>query len=343
MEFRRFGSSGLKVPVLGLGTATFGGGTEHFKTWGTTQVDDAKRMVDVCIDAGAGFFDTANSYSYGLAEEILGQALEGKRDRALVTTKVSTPLSDEPNERGSSRQHILSCVEQSLRRLRTDYLDVLYVHEFDGTTPIEETVRVLDHLVTSGKVRYLGASNFSGWQLMKSLAIADNRGWTRYSAHQVAYSLVQRDYEWELQPLAAEEGVGAVAWSPLGGSALSGKLRRGEQAPQESRLAQSSEPPVAPLEHIYDVVEEVEVIATETGKTIRQVALNWVLCQPTMSSVVLGARTLEQLEENLGAAGWELSDDQLARLDRASRVAAPFPYSHQQIYPEFDPRTAGLR
>jgi aryl-alcohol dehydrogenase-like predicted oxidoreductase len=337
MEHRRLGESGLKVPVLGFGTATFGGAGEVFRAWGTTDVAGAKRMVDICIDADAAFFDTADSYSSGLAEEILGAALAGRRDRALVATKVSTPLSDAPNDRGSSRQHILASFEASLRRLRTDHVDVLYVHEFDRTTPVEETMRVLDDLVTAGKVRYVGASNFSGWHLMKALAVSERRGWVRHVAHQVAYSLALRDYEWELAPLAQDQGVGAVVWSPLAMGGLSGKRRRGQEPPPGSRLAQWQADPLAEAEHVYRIVDVLDGVAAEVGRSVSQVAINWVAHRPTVASVVLGARDPEQLSQNLESVGWRLDADQVARLDAVSEVPAPYPYGHQRAYPMFDP------
>jgi aryl-alcohol dehydrogenase-like predicted oxidoreductase len=334
MESRRLGNSGLKVPVLGFGTATFGGADELFRAWGSTEVSEARRMIDACLDAGACFFDTADSYSWGRAEEVLGAALDGRRDRALVATKVATPLGEGPNEGGSSRLHLIAAVEASLRRLRCDHVDVLYVHEFDGTTPVEETVRALDDLVTAGKVRYVGASNFSGWQLMKSLAVAERRGWARYVAHQVSYSLALRDYEWELGPLGAAEGVGAVVWSPLAGGALTGKLRRGAAPPTGSRMALSPGGPGVDPEAIHPIVDALDTVAADCGRTVGQVAINWLLSRATVSSVLIGARDERQLAENLAAADWQLEPGAIEHLDRVSERPLPYPYAHQALYPQ---------
>jgi aryl-alcohol dehydrogenase-like predicted oxidoreductase len=338
MEHRRLGASGLKVPVLSFGTATFGGGNELFRAWGNTDVAGARRLVDVCLDAGVTMFDTADSYSHGLSEEILGQALEGRRDQVLLASKITTPMSDDPNDGGSSRYHVLRAVQDSLRRLRTDHLDVLYLHESDATTAVEEVLRTLTDLVSSGKVRYVGASNFSAWALMKSLAVADRYGWERYVAHQVQYSLAVRDYEHELAPLAADQGVGGVVWSPLGGGALTGKVRRGQDLPASSRLnAEVLGGLPFETERIHRIVDMLDQLVVETGHTITQVALNWLLQKPTVSSIVLGARHEEQLAENLGALGWALDGDQVARLDQASATPLPYPYDHQQYYPHFQP------
>ena len=338
MEHRRLGTSGLKVPVLSFGAATFGAGSDFFRAWGDTDVDGARRLVDICLDAGVTMFDTADAYSRGRSEEILGAALAGRRDRVLISTKATTPMGDGPNEGGSSRYHLVDTVERSLRRLRTDHIDLLYMHEFDATTAVEEVVHTLDDLVTAGKVRYVGASNFSGWQLMKALAIADRHGWTRYAAHQVQYSLAVRDYEHELAPLGLDQGVAAMVWSPLGGAALTGKLRRGQEAPPDSRLGQPAGGGlVADAEHIYAIVDVLDELAGETGRSITQLALNWLLRQPTVASLVIGARNEDQLRDNLGAAGWALDADQLARLDEVSRLPVPYPYNHQQEKPFFLP------
>ena len=334
MEARRLGDSGLKVPVLGFGTATFGGADELFRAWGSTGEAAARRMVDACLDAGACFFDTANSYSWGRAEEILGAALEGRRDRALVATKVATPLGEGPNEGGSSRLHLVAAVEASLRRLRTDHVDLLYVHEFDGTTPVEETVRALDDLVTAGKARYVAASNFSGWQLMKSLAVADRSGRHRYIAHQVSYSLAVRDYEWELGPLGAAEGVGAVVWSPLAGGALTGKLRRDGGPPPGTRMALSPGGLAIDPDLVHPIVDALAEIASDHGRTVSQVAIAWLLSRPTVSSVLIGARDESQLAENLAAADLRLEPAATRRLDRVSERPLPYPYGHQALYPQ---------
>jgi aryl-alcohol dehydrogenase-like predicted oxidoreductase len=332
MEFRQLGGSGLKVPALSLGTATFGGSTDFFKAWGGSNADEARRLLDVAIDAGVVLFDSADAYSKGLAEQVLGQAIAGRRHTVLVSTKGTFRTGGGPNDIGSSRHHIIAACEASLRRLGTDYIDLYQLHGFDAVTPIEETVRALDDLVRAGKVRYLGCSNFSGWQLMKSLAVADRHGWTRYVAHQAYYSLVGREYEWELQPLALAERVGTVVWSPLGWGRLTGRLRRNAPPPPVSRLPRTigSAPPV-PDERLFTVVEAIDEIARETGRTVAQIAINWVLSRPSVSTVLLGARNEEQLRENLGSIGWSLTADQIARLDKASEVTPVYPYWHQRL------------
>jgi aryl-alcohol dehydrogenase-like predicted oxidoreductase len=330
VEFRQLGRSGLKVPALSLGTATFGGGTEFFKHWGSTDAGGARRLVDIALDAGVSMFDSADVYSAGLAETVLGKAIEGRRDKVLVSTKGTFRTGPGPNEIGSSRHRIISACEASLRRLGTDYIDLYQLHGFDAVTPIDETVRALDDLVAAGKVRYLGVSNFSGWQLMKSLAVADRYGWSRYVAHQAYYSLVGREYEWELMPLGLAEGVGAVVWSPLGWGRLTGKIRR-DQRPAVSRLpgTRDSAPPVDD-EYLYRVVDAIDLIAGETGRTVPQIALNWVLQRPTVSTVLIGARDEAQLRENLAAVGWALTAEQIASLDAASALTPVYPYWHQR-------------
>lgn len=327
MEYRSLGRSGLKVPVLSFGTGTFGGQGPLFSAWGDSDEREARRLIDVCLEAGVTLFDTADNYSNGLAEERLGQALRGRREEALISTKTSLPLGDGPGDWGSSRHRLVRAVENSLRRLGTDYIDLLQLHAFDATTPLEEVLHTLDQLVRDGKVRYVGASNFSGWQLMKSLAIADRQGWPRHVAHQVYYSLIGRDYEWELAPLAVEEGVGALVWSPLGWGRLTGRIRRGEPLPAQSRLHDTAQfgPPVDEA-RLYDVVDALAAVAAETDRTIPQVAIAWLLTRPTVSSVIIGARNEAQLRDNLGAVGWSLTADQLARLDAASDVMPPYPY-----------------
>ncbi len=326
MEYRLLGRSGLKVSALSFGAATFGGGNEFFRAWGQTQVDEARRMVDLCIDAGINLFDTANGYSDGLAEEILGKALHGKREQVLISTKAFFPTGPGPNDLGSSRLHILQQVDSSLRRLGTDRIDIYHMHGFDALTPVEETLDTLNGLVHAGKIRYIACSNFSGWHLMKSLAASDRHGWTRYVAHQVYYSLVGREFEWELMPLGIDQGVGTLVWSPLGWGRLTGKLRRGQPLPEVSRLHKTAEsgPPVDD-EHLYRVVDAIDVIAKETGRTVPQIALNWLLQRPTVSSVIVGARNEEQLRQNLQAAGWNLTADQVAGLDAASATTPTYP------------------
>ena len=340
MEFRQLGGSGFKVPVLSLGTGTFGGGTEMFKAWGESDVADATRLVDICLEAGLNMFDSADIYSRGMAEEILGQAIRGRRDQVIISTKGTFRAGPGPNDVGSSRHHLIRAVEDSLRRLGTDFIDLYQLHGFDATTPIEETLHALDDLVRAGKIRYVGCSNFSGWHLMKSLAISEKYGLARYVAHQAYYSLIGRDYEWELMPLALDQKVGAVVWSPLGWGRLTGKIRRGQPLPETSRLrsklAVDMGPPVAD-EHLYRVVDALDEIAGQTGKTVPQIALNWLLQRPSVATVIIGARNEEQLRQNLGAVGWNLTPEQVARLDEASAVTPAYPYWHQRGFAERNP------
>ena len=331
MEYRLLGRSGLKVPVLSLGAGTFGGTTDFFKKWGSTQVDEAKQLVDVCLEAGANLFDTADIYSHGAAEEILGEALEGRRHQVLLSTKSTFPMGSGPNDVGSSRHHILEQCHASLKRLKTDYIDIYHMHAFDALTPVEETLETLDTLVKQGKIRYIAASNFSGWHLMKSLAVSDRYGLQRYVGHQVYYALSGRDYEWELMPLGLDQGVGALVWSPLGWGRLTGRIRRGQPAPPDSRMGQGGDAggPVVDDEYLYRVVDALDEVAGETGKTVPQIALNWLLTRPTVATVVMGARNEKQLRDNLGAVGWSLTPEQVAKLDRASKTPKSYPYWHQ--------------
>jgi aryl-alcohol dehydrogenase-like predicted oxidoreductase len=323
------------VSELSFGTGTFGGGSEFFRAWGNTSVEEAKRLIDICLEAGLNLFDTADIYSHGLSEEILGKALEGKRQSVLISTKTTFRLGKGPNDVGSSRHHILRACEASLRRLGTDYIDIYHMHCFDALTPVEETLATLDTLVRSGKVRYIDFSNFSGWHLMKSLAISERYGWARYVGHQVYYSLVGRDYEWELMPLGLDQRVGALVWSPLGWGRLTGKIRRGQPLPEQSRLHKTADlgPPVAP-EYVYKVVDALDAIAQETGKSVPQIALNWLLRRPTVSSVIIGARNEEQLRQNLAAVGWKLTPEQMTKLDSASELVPAYPYWHQRGFLE---------
>ena len=333
MEYRQLGDSGLKVPVLSFGTATFGGGTDFFKKWGSTDVAEARKLIDICLEAGVNLFDTANVYSKGMAEEILGQALDGIRDQVLISTKATFPMGTGPNDIGSSRLHLTKALEASLKRLGTDYIDIYHMHGYDGTTPIEETLSTLDGFVKSGKVRYIACSNFSGWHLMKSLAISEKRGWAKYIGHQVYYSLLAREYEWELMPLGIDQHVGGMVWSPLSQGKLSGKVSRTNPAPADSRIGQGgSMGPQPPDEFLYAIIDVLEAIAGETGKTVAQVALNWLLQRPTISTIVIGARNEEQLKQNLAANGWNLSADQVKRLDDASKTPMIYPYWHQTGY-----------
>jgi aryl-alcohol dehydrogenase-like predicted oxidoreductase len=328
MEYRRLGASGLMVPALSFGAATFGGEPPFFAAWGNTGVEEAKRLVDICLEAGVNMFDTADAYSSGTSEEVLGAAVKGRRDQVLISTKSTLPLGDGPMDIGSSRTRLLKAVDASLRRLGTDYIDLFYLHAFDAGTPVEEVLSTLDTLVRAGKIRYTGVSNFSGWHLMKSLAVSEKYGWPRYVAHQVYYSLVGRDYEWELMPLGADQGVSGVVWSPLGWGRLTGKIRRGQPLPETSRLHETAAagPPV-PEERLYRVVDVLDALAKETDKTIPQIAINWLLARPTIANVVIGARNEAQLRDNLGAVGWNLSPEQIARLDAASLVDAAYPYA----------------
>jgi aryl-alcohol dehydrogenase-like predicted oxidoreductase len=338
MEYRLLGNSGLKVSALCFGAATFGGGTDFFKAWGSTDVAEATRLVDVCMDAGINLFDTANIYSNGLSEEILGEALKGRRHEVLISTKATFRLGQGPNDVGSSRHHLTKACEASLRRLGTDYIDVYHLHGFDALTPLEETLYTLDSLVRSGKVRYLACSNFSGWHLMKSLALAERHGWARYAAHQVYYSLIGRDYEWELMPLGLDQKIGALVWSPLGWGRLGGKIRRSQPLPPESRLHQTADKgPQPEIELVYNVVDVLDELTLETGKPIAEIALNWLLRRPSVSSLIIGARNEEQLKQNIGAADWALSGEQVARLDAASAVKLPYPYWHQRQFEERNP------
>ncbi|HVM91244.1 MAG TPA: aldo/keto reductase [Terriglobales bacterium] len=342
MEYRLLGHSGLKVSVLSFGTGTFGGTTDFFRAWGETSVDEATKIVGICLEAGINLFDTADVYSKGASEEILGKAIAGKRHELLISTKTTSRLGDGPNDAGSSRYHIVRACEASLRRLGTDYIDIYHMHGFDGLTPIDETLETLDTLVRSGKVRYIACSNFSGWHLMKSLAISQQYGWARYAAHQVYYSLIGRDYEWELMPLGLDQNVGALVWSPLGWGRLTGKIRRGQPEPEQSRLKETADsgPPV-PIEHVYKVVDAIDKVARETGKTVPQIALNWLLQRATVSSVIIGARNETQLRQNLGAVGWNLTAEQVAALDAASETTLAYPYWHQRQFVERIPvRTA---
>ncbi|AUD04497.1 aldo/keto reductase [Spirosoma pollinicola] len=333
MEYRQLGASGLKVPVLSFGTATFGGGNEFFKAWGSTQVEEATRLVNLCLDAGVNMFDTADVYSDGLSEEILGKAIEGQRDKVLISTKATFPFGAGPNNQGSSRFHLLKQCESSLKRLKTDYIDIYHMHGFDGVTPLEETMRTLDDLVQSGKVRYIACSNYSGWHLMKSLAISKQYGWNRFVAHQVYYSLVNREYEWELMPLGLDQQVGAFIWSPLAGGRLGGRYGRNKPAPTEGRVLEGKSPvpqAVVPEETFYKITDALDEIAAETGKSVAQVSLNWLLQRPTVSSIIIGARNEEQLRQNLDAVGWNLTIDQTKKLDAASDVPTIYPYWHQR-------------
>jgi aryl-alcohol dehydrogenase-like predicted oxidoreductase len=327
MEHRYLGSSGFKVPALGFGAGTFGGQGPLFSAWGNTDVDGARRLIDICLDAGVNLFDTADVYSNGASESILGAAVKGRRDKVILSTKMALRAGDGPNDVGASRHHLIAATDAALARLGTDYIDLLQLHAFDAMTPVDQVLRTLDDLVRAGKVRYIGVSNFSGWQLMKSLAAADRLGLSRYVANQTYYSLIGRDYEWELMPLGIDQGVGAIVWSPLGWGRLTGRIRRGQPLPAGSRLHDTAgfAPPVEE-KRLYRVIDAMDQVAEETGKTLPQIALNWLLQRPTVASVLIGARDEDQLRQNLGALGWRLTPEQVARLDAASAVTPPYPY-----------------
>ncbi len=331
MEYRHLGGAGLKVPVLTFGCGTFGG-VGVLKAWGASDEREAGRLVDVCLEAGLNMFDTADIYSDGRSEEVLGAAIKGRREKVLISTKGGIPAGPGPNEAGSSRHHLLAAVEGSLRRLGTDYIDLYQLHVFDALTPVEETLQTLDDLVRAGKIRYVGCSNYSGWHLMKALGTAERHGWPRFVAHQAYYSLLSRHYEWELMSLGLDQKVGAVVWSPLGWGRLTGKVRRGQPLPAVSRLHDKQSTDIGPpvdQEFVYRVVDALDEVAKETGRTVPQIALNWLLQRPTVSTIIIGARTEAQLKDNLGAVGWNLTPAQVARLDAASAVQKTYPYWHQ--------------
>lgn len=338
MEYRQLGCSGLKIPILSFGAGTFGGKGDFFKAWGNTDAAQARELVDICLDSGVNLFDTADIYSYGLSEEVLGAAIKGRRDQVLLATKATFRFSDLPNAVGSSRFHLIRSCEDSLKRLGVDHIDLYQMHGFDATTPVEETLKTLDHLVTSGKVRYIGCSNFSGWQLMKALSVSERHGWERYVIYQGYYSLIGREYEWELMPLGVDQKVGLLVWSPLGWGRLTGKLGRNKPFPLQSRLHKTAEfGPIVEDAYLYAVIDVMEEIAAETGKTIPQIAINWLLHRPTVVSVIIGARNAEQLRENLGAVGWHLTTEQMARLDAVSKRTPVYPYWHQARFGERTP------
>lgn len=336
MEYRQLGNSGLRVPVLSFGTGTFGGGSDFFKAWGNTEVKEATHLVNLCLDAGVNLFDTANVYSFGMAEEIFGKAISGLRDKVLISTKTAFPMSEHVNDYGSSRLNLIKSCEDSLRRIGTEYIDIYHMHGFDANTPVEETLKALDNLVQSGKVRYIACSNFSGWHLMKSLSVSERYGWSKYIAHQAYYSLVSRDFEWDLMPLAIDQKIGTIVWSPLASGMLSGKYRRDQPLPQGARVAQGGSPVPGEAidnERLYKIIEILDSISNETGKSIAQVSINWLLQRPTVSSILFGARNEEQLKQNLDAVGWNLTVDQVKSLDEVSETFPAYPYWHQRQFP----------
>jgi aryl-alcohol dehydrogenase-like predicted oxidoreductase len=338
MEYRLLGETGFKVPVLSLGTGTFGGSNDFFKAWGSTDADGARKLVDIALEAGVSMFDSADVYSDGLAEEILGKAISGRRSQVIVSTKGTFASGTGPNDVGSSRHHLTNAINGSLKRLGTDYIDIYQLHGFDALTRVEETMRTLDDFVRAGKIRVVGCSNFSGWHLMKSLAASDREGLVRHSVHQAYYSLMGRDFEQELMPLALDQKVSTIVWSPLGWGRLTGKIRRGSPLPQTSRLHTTADkgPPV-PDEYVYGIVDALDVVAKETGKSVPQIALNWLLQRPTVANVIVGARDEKQFRENLGATGWTLTEEQTAKLNKASALPLPYPYWHQRGFPDRNP------
>jgi aryl-alcohol dehydrogenase-like predicted oxidoreductase len=334
VERRRLGASGLDVPVLSFGCATFGGEGALFSAMGGSGLEEARRLVDVCIEAGAAMFDTADVYSIGRSEQILGEVLKGRRDKVIISTKTGLPLAR--GDMGASRARLVRAVDAALKRLSTDYIDLFQMHAFDAATPVEEVVETLDGFVRAGKVRAVGASNFAGWQLMKALAVADRTGAARYAAHEVHYSLIARDYEWDLMPLALDQNVGAIVWSPLGWGRLAGKIRRGQAARPGTRMAEAPQyaPPIED-ERFFRIVDAMDVVAAETGKTHSQIAIAWLLSRPSVASVIIGARNEVQLRENLGAVGWSLTADQIKRLDAASFVMPCYPHFSYRLEKSF--------
>jgi aryl-alcohol dehydrogenase-like predicted oxidoreductase len=328
MQYRRLGRSGLFVSTLTLGTMTFGG-QGGFSKVGSTDVAGAKRQVDMCLDAGINLFDTANIYSDGESEEILGEAISGRRDDLLLATKVRMTMGDGPNDAGLSRHHIIRQCEDSLRRLGTDYIDLYQVHEWDGLTPLEETLEALDSMVQSGKVRYVGSSNYSGWQLMKALGIAERFGLPRFVSQQIHYTLQAREAEYELVPLAIDQECSILVWSPLAGGLLSGKYRRDQDASEGRHVEGWDEPPVYDTDKLYDTIDVLVEIADSRGVSAAQVALAWLLGRPGVASIIVGARTDEQLSDNLRAAELELSAEDRQRLDDVSAPALIYPFWHQ--------------
>lgn len=343
MEYRQMGYSGLKIPVLSFGTGTFGGKGDFFKAWGQTDVTEAKKLIDICLEHGVNMFDTADIYSNGAAEEVLGQAIKGRRDQMILATKATFRFGEAINDAGSSRFHLIKSCENSLKRLGTDYIDLYQMHGFDALTPVEETLKTLDHLVSSGKVRYIGCSNYSGWHVMKSIAYSEKYGLERYSTYQGYYSLIGRDYEEELMPLAIDQKIGSIIWSPLGWGRLTGKIGRHKPLPELSRLHKTADlgPPVDD-EYLYQVIDALNEVAQETGKTVPQIAINWLLQRPTVCNVIIGARNEAQLRDNLGSIGWNLTKEQIAKLDEVSQRVSPYPYWHQKFFAERIPQPIGV-
>jgi len=331
MEYRFLGASGLEVSVLSFGTMTLGG-EGRFASMGNVQVEEARRFVDICLEAGVNLFDTADIYSFGKSEEVLGQALGTRRKEIVLATKAFVRIEQGTNKSGLSRRHLIEACEASLRRLGTDYIDLYQAHNFDSLTPLDETLRAFDDLVRSGKVRYIGCSNYSGWQLMKAQAISHRLGISHYISQQINYSLIARDAENELVPAGLDQKVGIMAWSPLQFGLLSGKFRRGADRPAESRLNTLDAPGTFDQERLYNIVDALAEIAQARGVSIAQVAINWVTRKPCVDTVILGARNEGQLRDNLAAATWNLIDSEVERLDAVSAVPLPYPYWHQQKF-----------
>jgi aryl-alcohol dehydrogenase-like predicted oxidoreductase len=329
LEYRTLGGSGLKIPALIFGTATFGGGNEFFKKWGNTDVKEATSLIDAALEMGCTMFDTADAYSDGMSEQILGKAVEGRRDKVLLATKTGMAMGDGPNNMGTSRAKIIRSCEASLKRLGTDHIDLYQLHSFDALTPIEEMLHALDDLARAGKIRYFGVSNYSGWHLMKMLSLAEKHSLPRPVTHQVYYALTDRDFEWELMPLGLDQDVGTLVWSPLAGAKLSGKVGRKKAPPAGSRSATDASWDV-PEERLFAVTDALESVSEEIGHSIPRVALAWLLSRPTISSIVIGARNVAQLQDNLAATEIKLSQEQIARLDQASAVRPAYPYWHQR-------------
>jgi aryl-alcohol dehydrogenase-like predicted oxidoreductase len=338
METRSLGRGGFQVPVFTLGTGNFGGRGGVYDHRGSTDVAEASRLIDICLDHGLTMFDTADAYAAGKSEETLGAAVKGRRDKVLISTKGGMRVGEGPDAIGNTRAHLTRAVEASLKRLQTDVIDLYQLHIYDAVVPVEETLGVLTDLIGAGKIRHIGVSNFTGWQIMKALAVSDAGGLARYTAHQAYYSLVGRDYEHELMPLALDQGVGCVAWSPLGWGRLTGKIRRGAPMPEQSRLHASARAvPTVDNDYLYKVVDALDAVSAETGKSVPQIALNWLTQRPTVSTIIIGARNEQQLRANLDALGWNLTPDQMRRLNEASSLPPPYPLWHQAAFPERNP------
>lgn len=331
MELRLLGNSGLEVSVLSFGTMTLGG-EGRFAAMGNVQVEEARTLVGICMDAGVNLFDTADIYSFGKSEEVLGAALGSRRKDIVLATKVFVRIEEGTNKTGLSRKHIIEACEASLRRLGTDYIDLYQAHNFDSLTPLEETLRAFDDLVRSGKVRYIGSSNYSGWHLMKALAISERERRTRYISQQINYSLAARDAEHELIPLGLDQRVGVMAWSPLQGGLLSGKVRRGQTKPAGTRLEKLEVAGSPDEDRVFRTLDVLDKIAGQRGVSVSQVALNWVMRKPCVDTVIIGARNEQQLRDNLAAATWALTAEEVAELDAASAIPEPYPYWHQHKF-----------